>query len=102
MKVVLVSYCDSNKKIAIPSGENDINYLTEECRKQFSFGCNVNVKLTFQKFDPDWDCFVDLDDSYVATSKDKLKLLVTPLLQDNFPTPKSSAVSVSDQRYALM
>ena len=40
-------------------------------------------------YDPDWEMDVDLEDYYVAKSKDKLKLIVTPLFVDN-PTPTPS------------
>ena len=90
---VLVSYCERNKKIEIPDCDNDIHYLTKECEKMFMFNSNVNIQITFQKYDEDWECYVDLDQSYVACNKNKLKLVVTPVLVD-FQTPKSSIENV--------
>ena len=91
-RCVLVSYCERNKKVSIPDSkteDTDIEYLSKECKRSFSFSSNVNIKLTFQIYDPDWEMDVDLEDDYVAKSKDKLKLIVTPLLVDN-PTPTPS------------
>ena len=88
MVFVLVSYCDRNKKIIIPDPGNHIEFLTKECIKSFFFSSNVNIQLTFQMFDNDWDCFVDLESDYVAKNKDKLKLIVTPVINDSL-TPQT-------------
>ena len=50
--IVLVSYGERNKVISIPESKrgNDLNYLSQEFKKVFSFGDNVNLLLTFQKF----------------------------------------------------
>ena len=56
----------------IPDSGNHIEFLTKECIKSFFFSSNVNIQLTFQMFDNDWDCFVDLESDYIAKNKDKL------------------------------
>ena len=91
-RVILVSYGDRNKKIAIPDNleESDIKFLSTECKNLFSFSTNVNLQFTFQMYDLDWECYVDLEDDYIAKSKDKLKLIVTPILMDIPPTPQPS------------
>ena len=53
-----------------------------ECLKSFGFGNNVSLSVIFQKFDIDWDSFVDLDDDCYLEHKDKLRLIVTPQLHD--------------------
>ena len=81
---VLISYLERNKKVDIPSDkeENDLSYLATVCKKSFAFGSNVNIDITFQKYDEEWDSFIDLEDDYVASHRDKLKMIVTPILSD--------------------
>jgi hypothetical protein len=59
-KFVLVSYNHSNKVVKIPKmgTEEELGYLVKECKKMFKF---VNLNITFQHFDPDWDAYVDID-----------------------------------------
>ncbi len=81
-KLVLVSYLERNKIIRIPSSINDeLAYLKKEFKKSFSFGENVNLDITFQKFDSEWDQYIDLESPVVFIDKDKLKAVVTPLLE---------------------
>ena len=77
-KTVLVSYLERNKVIRIPESkkENDIDYLAKEFKKAFAFGRNVNILLTFQKFDQDWNEYIDLDDDSVLCNKDNIKAVV--------------------------
>lgn len=93
MACVLVSYNGRNKLVKIPGQfeGKDIDYLDKQCRKLFSFSSNVHINLTFQKYDPIWETDLDLDEDYTATNKDKLKLVVTPLLQT--PTVSESTIS---------
>ena len=104
---ILITYSPStnaerNKVVLIPdeTNEPDIEYLKKKCMILFSFGTNVNITITFHKFDTDWDCFVDLDDDYVAQHKDKLKIVVTPCLGDCSSTP-SVCVADSDENVSL-
>ena len=78
-KTVLVSYLERNKVIRIPESkkENDIDYLAKEFKKVFAFDRNVNILLTFQKFDQDWNEYIDLDDDSVLCNKDKIKAVVS-------------------------
>ena len=90
-KKVLVSYLDRNKIIQIPSIDSDeLVYLKKEFRSNFCFGENVNIDVTFQKFDPDWNDYIDLESPLVLAHKDKLKAIVTPLLRDSTPSGNSS------------
>ena len=100
-RCVLVSYNGRNKLLKIPTlcDQTDIQYLDNECRKLFSFSSNVHINLTFQKYDPAWEMDIDLDSDYNASDKDKLKLVVTPLLVDNVSTPAQSVSQIVSQTF---
>ncbi len=98
-KVVLVSYLERNKIIRIPhhSRSNELIYLTKEFKKMFLFGENVNLQVTFQKFDVEWEAYIDLESPVILFHRDKLKAVVTPLLEDNAnSTCPPSTVCVKD------
>lgn len=61
-KSVLVCYSDRKKvfKIDPKKQMSDIEFLTMEFKKEFSFETQVNVSVTFQRFDPEWGESVDL------------------------------------------
>lgn len=84
-KKVMVSFNDLNKVISIHSGtgKRDINVLKEQCIRMFKFGSNIKLDMTFQRYDSDWAAFVDLQDSDDLNNKDKLKLVIQPMLTDN-------------------
>ena len=84
-KLVLVSYNNSNKVVKLPDIETkaELSYLVKECKKMFKFGANVNLNVTFQRYDPDWDAYVDIDEDFVLQKKDKLNMIVLPLLTDS-------------------
>ena len=46
--------------------------------KNFNFSSNI----VLQKFDEEWDAFVDFENDAVIAHKEKLKVVVTPLLSD--------------------
>lgn len=81
-KSVMVSYNGRNKPVRIPNSLNEthVQYLDKECRRMFGFSSMQPMNVTFQKYDSEWEMEVDLDNFYIASNKDKLKLLVTPLL----------------------
>ena len=83
-KVVMVSYNELNKVVKIPTDiqKSEIELLREQCSKLFKFGTNVKLEIIFQKYDSDWDAMIDLDDSFVLSNKDKLKMVVQPILTD--------------------
>ena len=81
-----MSYLDRNKIVNIPSSESDeLSYLRKKFYNLFSFGSNVNLLVTFQKFDNDWGEYIDLEAPFALCNKDKLKAVVTPLLIDSTP-----------------
>lgn len=82
-KSVLVCYSDRKKvfKIDPKKQMSDIEFLTMEFKKEFSFETQVNVSVTFQRFDPEWGESVDLDIDSDINHKDKLVAVVMPVLQ---------------------
>ena len=92
VKVVLVSYLESSKTFKIPGDQDgrELEYLTEEFMKAFSFESNVNLKVSFQRFSPEWDQYVDLEEEDKLRNKDKLKAIVIPSLRDAAPSVTSS------------
>ena len=54
----------------------------------FLYEGNVSIRISFQKFDPKWEEYIDLDESCDLVNKEKLKEVVTPRLV----TPTSSAL----------
>ena len=95
-KTVLLAYLKSKKKIIIPgdSSKSDLDYLREEFLT--SFKCDANVSLTFQRFNPEWNEFVDLDNGDVLVHKDKLKAIVTPILLQQTTTPREILSEVTN------
>ncbi len=96
-KTVLLSYNEKNKKVVIPahSPKSDLEFLQSFFLTTFKFewNSNVNLDVTFQKYDADFAEFVDLDDSDSVEHMDKLKVVVMPILD----TPDhDSSVAQSD------
>ena len=89
VRTVLVCYLEHKKVIRLPpqSAVQDLTYLSNEFLKAFSFDSNVNLKVTFQRYNEDWGEDVDLDESDEIFDKDKLKVIVTPLLSDHVTNP---------------
>ena len=79
---MLVCYMDRKKVLKVQSDQqmSDVSFLELEFRKEFAFEANVNLVVTFQRFDPEWNETVDLDEAAVINNKDKLTALVTPIL----------------------
>ena len=94
VRSVLISYLDRNKTIEIPSntGCSDLEFLAKESKQYFAFGSNVNLRVTFQKYDSDWECFVE--EGYAVVHKDKLKAVITPLLRDSSNVATDTEVSL--------
>lgn len=83
MKSILVSFLERNKVIRCPadSEEGDVSFLKREFRKQLSFEKHVAIDVTFQRFDSEWEEYVDLDDDETVSNKEKLKVVVTSKLE---------------------
>ena len=55
-KRVLICYLERKTLVSIPpETSSKLQFLTEEFRKQCSFQSNVNLAVTFQHYDDDWD-----------------------------------------------
>lgn len=63
---VLISYL---KRITIPefAGDSDIEYLRNKAH--FDYGRNVQLQITFKRYDPEWEEFVDLHEDGEVTTK---------------------------------
>ena len=95
MKTVLLSYLDRKKVVRLlpsESEESDIVRLMTEFKSAFSFEKQVSIDVTFQRFEKEWDDYVDLDKDCVIADKDRLKVVVMPILN----TPPASSVCVID------
>ena len=82
-KQMLVSYLDRKKVFLIPgSVVNELQFLREKFEKEFKFDhqSNVNLDINFQKYNKEWDEYVDLDDGCILGQREKLKAVVTPIL----------------------
>ena len=88
-KSVLVNYLERNKVFIIPASTDmpDISFLEREFKKEFKFQGNVNIGITFQRFDKAWEEYVDIDEACQLDNKEKLKAVVLPLLSDRSATP---------------
>ena len=85
--------------ISPEESESELDYLRREFLVLFKFEANVKLDLTFQRFDSDWNEFVDLEDADEICDKDKLKVVVTPIFAQEMPEGSSytsrNEVSVS-------
>ena len=89
-KVVVLSYLQRNKKVIIPQdiSECEFDYLRNKVLSLFDFkiGSNVKLDITFQKYDDELNEFIDIETKHECNDtiehKDKLKVVVTPILQD--------------------
>ena len=64
---------------------SDVAFVTQEFQKEFSFESNVNIIVKFQRFDPEWGEYVDLEPDSDLNHKDKIIAVVTVT-----PPPQSS------------
>ena len=56
-----------------PSGLDDLQFLESEFKTSFSFQKNVRLCVTFQRYDKDWEEYVDLEPTDIIENKDKLR-----------------------------
>lgn len=88
-----VSYVDRNIAFEIPNDKEELGFLEREFRKELKFGCNVSLDIRFQRFDPDWDEFVELKKGSTLNNKEKLKVVVSPSLM----TPSYTVSSAENE-----
>ena len=77
------------------SAESDLKFLTEEFRREFKFDSNIDLVVTFQRFDSEWGEYIDLEADCSVCHKDKLKVIVTPLLVTPATSDYAEAALVS-------
>lgn len=83
LKSVLVSHLERRVVFKVPSDQKDIHdveFVAQEFRKKFSYGSNVHVSITFQRFNSLWGEHIDLEEDDVINDKDKLTAVITPIL----------------------
>lgn len=59
---------------------SDLSFLELSFRQVFNFEKQVNLAISFQRYDRDFDELVDLEDSDEVTHLEKLNVVVTPVL----------------------
>lgn len=82
-KSILVSYLERNKVLKIPSSKErgvDLKLLENEFIKYFNFESNVHLVLSFHRYDEEWQDYIELDQDCTLMNKEKLKVIVSPLL----------------------
>ena len=77
---VLLCHRERNKVVVVPvdKTESDLSYLRKEFMKAFNYANNISIDVTFQKYDPDREHYVDLSNDCILGAKEKLKAVVTP------------------------
>ena len=80
-KTVLLKYQENRKKVVIPVEKDvsDLVYLETAFRQLFHFEKQVNLVISFQRLDPEFDEFVDLEPGEELSHLEKLNV-VTPVL----------------------
>lgn len=80
-KTILLTYQESRKKVVLPPEKSsDLTYLESTFRKLFHYEKQVNLVISFQRFDPDFGEFVDLEEGEWLHHLDKLNVVVTSTL----------------------
>ena len=84
-KSVLVIYLGSKKilKIVSNSQAKYLELLSDEFKHTFfSMGHPSTLTVTFQKFDTDWDDYIDLDSDVIIKNREKLTAVVSSVEKD--------------------
>lgn len=81
-KTVLLKYHEHRRKVVIPADKemSDLAFLELSFRQVFNFEKQVNLSISFQRFDSDFDELVDLEDGDEVSHLEKLNVVVTPVL----------------------
>jgi len=77
MATVLLQFGERRKivKVKKEEGPNDVAVLRRVFFRDFYSG-NEDASVYFQRFDQEWDEYIDIDDDYVVTEKDRLRAVV--------------------------
>ena len=75
---VLVSYKERNQVFTL-EGNDQVNGLGELKRKASErFDISNDQEIQIQKYDAEWDCFLDIDKEDAISDRDKLKIVTMP------------------------
>ena len=93
-KAVLISYQDSKKVVKI-SYTDDADSMTEVFWREFDLeSSHTDLKVVFQRFDPEWEEYIDLPPGAAIVHKEKLKAVTLPIHIAKNPSKPDSAVSL--------
>ena len=90
---VLVAFGDRRKAIALqecPDKSTDLLLLTNEFKRVFKV--NTLGSIIFQKFEEDWNEYIDVEEGTELANKDKLKAIVLATGESSITAASSSAV----------
>ena len=81
-KTVLLRFKENRKKVVIPEAKptRDLQFLESSFRKLFKFEQQINLAISFQRFDETFDELVDLEEGDLVENREKLNVVVTPIL----------------------
>ena len=98
-KTVLLKYQEHRRKVIIPAEKDtsDLSFLESSFRKIFNFEKQVNLSISFQRYDADFDELVDLEYGDDIKHLEKLNVVVTPVLI----TPSAVSVRHRSSKYHL-
>ena len=85
-------------KIPEEKMESDLMFLDKSFRRLFSYSNNVSISVSFQRFDDDWDEYIELCEEDVIQHKDKLKAIVIPAMK----TPTNTSCTTANDEVSLV
>ena len=93
-KQVLVQYLEIGKVFSISLGVVCMEYLTKEFFDKYSIDKSC-YEVIFQRYDKEWDTFIDLEAKDSIYNRDKLRAVLTPLTQPAVTCNLSHSLEVS-------
>ena len=81
-KTILLKYQENRKKVLVPKEKSatDLAFIGSSFRLLFKFQDQVNLDISFQRFDEAFGELVDLEEDEELKDLEKLNVVVTPLL----------------------
>ena len=93
---VLVSYSERNQIFTVSESGG-----TKSLKVQVSkyFGIAADVKILLQRFDTEWETFIDLDDDTKLKNHDRVKVTILPssTIAEELPTMDTLVPAINDQ-----
>lgn len=71
--------------------ESDLMFLDNAFRHLFSYSNNVSIIVSFQRFDSEWNEYIELSEDDMIQHRDKLKAVVIPAIKT--PTASKSIMT---------